>query len=309
MSTTAFTVCFMIWMMFAVIGIPLMFVASRMPVRFWKRIAWPALIGAVLFQLLVFVPGLGVEANGNRNWVQIAGLQFQPAEFLKITLALWIGYVLFRKQTLLGLWRHVFIPLVPMSILVIATVMAGHDMGTAMILALVVLVLLLLLLVLLLLGRWIRTAQRLDDRVGVARPIVVLAQLDRIRQLLGRRDDDRIGVARVAEVEGQPAGRRDQQRERDVHERREGERRGEPAGRTQPPFKSCGSAGGEHGSQPLIITGASRRATQRPLRRRASRRGPTIPPAFRPSVDLVPWLASPSDTRPPARCHEVPPGP
>src|SRR5512146_1935885 len=43
---------------FAVIGIPLMFVASRMPVRFWKRIAWPALIGAVLFQLLVFVPGL-----------------------------------------------------------------------------------------------------------------------------------------------------------------------------------------------------------------------------------------------------------
>ncbi|MEV8369767.1 putative lipid II flippase FtsW [Microbacterium lacus] len=124
---------------FAVIGIPLMFVASRMPVRFWKRIAWPALIGAVLFQLLVFVPGLGVEANGNRNWVQIAGLQFQPAEFLKITLALWIGYVLFRKQTLLGLWRHVFIPLVPMSILVIATVMAGHDMGTAMILALVVL--------------------------------------------------------------------------------------------------------------------------------------------------------------------------
>ena len=124
---------------FAVIGIPLMFVASRMPIRFWKRIAWPALIGAVMFQLLVFVPGLGVEANGNRNWVQIAGLQFQPAEFLKITLALWIGYVLFRKQTLLGLWRHVFIPLVPVSILVLATVMAGHDMGTAMILALVVL--------------------------------------------------------------------------------------------------------------------------------------------------------------------------
>jgi len=48
---------------FAVIGIPLMFVASRLPIRFWKRAAWPALIGAVLFQLLVFVPGLGVEAT------------------------------------------------------------------------------------------------------------------------------------------------------------------------------------------------------------------------------------------------------
>ncbi|AZS36565.1 putative peptidoglycan glycosyltransferase FtsW [Microbacterium lemovicicum] len=124
---------------FAVIGIPLMFIASRLPIAFWKRIAWPSLIGATAFQMLVFVPGLGVEANGNRNWVQIAGLQFQPAEFLKITLALWIGYVLFRKRTLLGLWRHVFIPLVPVSVLVIATVMAGHDMGTAMILAIVVL--------------------------------------------------------------------------------------------------------------------------------------------------------------------------
>src|SRR6186997_3344637 len=26
---------------FAVIGIPLMFVASRLPIRFWKRAAWP----------------------------------------------------------------------------------------------------------------------------------------------------------------------------------------------------------------------------------------------------------------------------
>ncbi|MFE1645344.1 putative lipid II flippase FtsW [Microbacterium sp. P01] len=124
---------------FAVIGIPLMFIASRLPIAFWKKIAWPALIAAIMFQLLVFVPGIGVEANGNRNWIQIAGVQAQPAEFLKLTLALWIGYVLYRKQTLLGLWRHVFIPLVPVTLLVIATVMAGHDLGTAMILALIAL--------------------------------------------------------------------------------------------------------------------------------------------------------------------------
>jgi len=124
---------------FAVLGIPLMFIASRLPISFWKRVAWPALIGAVLFQLLVFVPGLGVEANGNRNWIVIAGLQFQPAEFLKLALALWMGYVLFRKQTLLGVWHHVFIPVVPVGALVIATVLAGSDLGTAMVLALILL--------------------------------------------------------------------------------------------------------------------------------------------------------------------------
>ena len=125
-------------LVFAALGIPLMFIASRLPIAFWKRIAWPALIGATVFQLLVFTP-LGVENDGNRNWIVIGGIQAQPSEFLKLALALWLGFVLFRKRTLLGLWRHVFIPVVPVAGAVIATVLAGRDLGTAMILVLIVL--------------------------------------------------------------------------------------------------------------------------------------------------------------------------
>jgi cell division protein FtsW len=123
---------------FAVIGIPLMFLASRMPLRFWKRMAWPALIGATVFQLLVFTP-LGITNDGNQNWIRIAGMQAQPSEFLKVTLAIWLGYILYRKRTLLADWRHVFIPAVPVGIAVIGTVMAGHDLGTAIILVLIML--------------------------------------------------------------------------------------------------------------------------------------------------------------------------
>ncbi len=126
-------------LVFAIIGLPLMFVASRMKVEFWKRMAWPALIAATLFQLLVYLPGIGVAADGNRNWLQLGGVQAQPAEFLKLALPLWIGYVLYRKQTLLGLWRHVFIPVVPVVVGVLATVMGGGDLGTSMILMLIVL--------------------------------------------------------------------------------------------------------------------------------------------------------------------------
>ena len=46
---------------FAVIGIPLMFVASRLPIAFWKRAAWPALIGAVA------VPAARVRARARRR--------------------------------------------------------------------------------------------------------------------------------------------------------------------------------------------------------------------------------------------------
>ncbi|MCP2637129.1 putative lipid II flippase FtsW [Microbacterium sp. HD4P20] len=125
--------------LFAIIGIPLMLIASRFPLSFWKRIAWPALILAVVLQLLVFTPLGQEEADGNRNWINIGGFQAQPSEFLKLALALWVAFVLFRKRTLLADWRHVYIPLVPVAGLAIATVIAGRDLGTAMILVLVVL--------------------------------------------------------------------------------------------------------------------------------------------------------------------------
>ncbi|MCT9819901.1 putative lipid II flippase FtsW [Microbacterium sp. W1N] len=125
---------------FALIGVPLMFVVSRMPVRFWKRIAWFGLIAAVALQMLVFIPGLGVVNDGNRNWIRIAGFQLQPSEFLKLAFILWLAYVLYRKHTLLGTWKHVFIPVVPVGILVIGLVGVGSkDLGTAMILALIML--------------------------------------------------------------------------------------------------------------------------------------------------------------------------
>jgi cell division protein FtsW len=123
---------------FAVLGIPLMFVISRLPIAFLKKMAWPALFGAVALQMLVFTP-LGIEDAGNRNWIKIAGFTLQPSEFLKLALAVWIGYVLMRKQTMLGTWHQVFIPVVPVSALAIGTVLAGRDLGTSMVLVLIML--------------------------------------------------------------------------------------------------------------------------------------------------------------------------
>ena len=123
---------------FALLGIPLMFLVSRVPIAFLKKMAWPALFGAVALQLLVFTP-LGDSGGGNRNWIKVAGLTLQPSEFLKLALAVWIGYVLMRKQTMLGTWHQVFIPVVPVSALAIGTVLAGKDLGTSMVLVLIML--------------------------------------------------------------------------------------------------------------------------------------------------------------------------
>ncbi|MDR2999018.1 MAG: putative lipid II flippase FtsW [Microbacterium sp.] len=123
---------------FAVIGIPLMFLVSRFPVALLKKLAWLGLIGALCLQLLVFTP-LGIEDMGNRNWIRVAGYTMQPSEFIKLALAIWIAFVLLRKQNRLNTWHQVFIPVVPMAALAIGSVVAGNDLGTAMVLVLIVL--------------------------------------------------------------------------------------------------------------------------------------------------------------------------
>src|SRR5450756_1597957 len=123
--------------LYALIGLPLLWLASRTPPKVLKRVAWPVLAAAVFAQFLVFSP-LGVTRNGNRNWLVVAGQSIQPSEAAKIALAIWLAAVLARKRPLLRQWAHVALPVVPMAVLVVGLVLAGHDLGTALILLFVI---------------------------------------------------------------------------------------------------------------------------------------------------------------------------
>lgn len=115
--------------LYAGIGIPLMLIASRMPPRFWKRWAWPALVVGVVLLMLVVM--FGYAYGGNRNWLSFGGFSAQPSEFVKLALILWVGWVLARKQPLLGDWKHVALPIAPVALVAIGFVLVGNDLGTA----------------------------------------------------------------------------------------------------------------------------------------------------------------------------------
>ena len=121
---------------FALMGLPLAWLASRLPVAWYKRFAWPVLLGTLA--MLVLVPLIGRTVRGNRNWISLAGVQIQPSEFAKLTLALWLGVVLARKRPLLHQWAHVVVPGVVVAAAAIGLVLLGHDLGTALILMVLV---------------------------------------------------------------------------------------------------------------------------------------------------------------------------
>jgi len=120
---------------FAVLGIPLMLVISRLPVTFWKRVAWPALGVSCFFQCLVVFTPLGVTVAGNTNWLDLGGVQFQPSEAIKVALVIWLGVILAQKKDKLDDWRHVYIPVFGVGGGSVMLVMIGGDLGTVIIMA------------------------------------------------------------------------------------------------------------------------------------------------------------------------------
>ncbi|MEA4965796.1 MAG: putative lipid II flippase FtsW [Oscillospiraceae bacterium] len=72
---------------FAVVGIVVMLLVSRVNYQAWRFFAFWVLGGAVLLLLAVAVPGIGVSHNGARRWLRL-GIEFQPSEFAKLGVVL-----------------------------------------------------------------------------------------------------------------------------------------------------------------------------------------------------------------------------
>ena len=68
------------------------------------------LAGLVLL-VLPLIPGLGVNLNGARIWIRLAGMSFQPGEFAKICLVVFFAGYLVVKRDVLTLAGHRFLGL------------------------------------------------------------------------------------------------------------------------------------------------------------------------------------------------------
>jgi cell division protein FtsW len=120
-------------LMWVAIGLPAMALASRLPVRFFRALAYPLLILAIVLLVLVFVPGIGFGVNGSVRWIGYGPFTLQPSELAKLGLALWGADLFARKPKLLDQWKHIYIPLLPVATVIVALIMLEPDMGTTLV--------------------------------------------------------------------------------------------------------------------------------------------------------------------------------
>jgi cell division protein FtsW len=128
--------------LFAGIGVILMILTLWMPYRILKRLAYPILIVSVLLLVAVLIPGIGYRAGGAMRWLKIQSVSFQPSEFAKLGLVIFLAYFLTKKDEKIRSFSFGFLPTVLLSGLVIILVAKEPDLGAALFLSAMVFLLL-----------------------------------------------------------------------------------------------------------------------------------------------------------------------
>ncbi len=121
--------------LFALVGLGALFMLSRFDLGKLRALAPSLLVTAAV--LCLGVLAVGTRINGARRWVALGPLAFQPSEFAKLALVIWVAAYLSRRgapRTLKELAK----PVGTVALGFAGLVLIEPDLGTALVIMLVV---------------------------------------------------------------------------------------------------------------------------------------------------------------------------
>jgi cell division protein FtsW len=119
---------------FAVLGVVGLVITSHIPYRLYRPLAYPLLATAIVMLAAVRFTPLGTAAGGALRWLNIAGLSFQPSEFARLALVIYLAYSLSKKGENLNKFTVGFLPHVVVFGTLAGLLMLQPDFGSSVIL-------------------------------------------------------------------------------------------------------------------------------------------------------------------------------
>ena len=116
--------------LFLILGAATAYWAFKVQGAIWLRLAKVSLTISIFILLLPFIPNLGKNINGNRNWIEIAGFTLQPSEFAKFGLILWCAFQLRRIDLVAG--KNPIGLIFPGLVVIEGLIILERDLGTAL---------------------------------------------------------------------------------------------------------------------------------------------------------------------------------
>jgi cell division protein FtsW len=130
-------------LMFAVPGVLLMFALARIDYRKILKVSHLLMVAAIGMLVAVFIPGVGVEVNGANSWISLGLFNFQPSEFAKLAIILYIAARMYKKPRLLGSLNEMVLPVIGLPLMACLLIAAEPDLGTTSIICVAIIMMLL----------------------------------------------------------------------------------------------------------------------------------------------------------------------
>ncbi len=122
---------------FSLMGMLALVACSHFPYQFYRHLAYPLLIMALIFLAAVRFTGFGHLAGGATRWIRFGRFGFQPSEFARFALIIYLAYSLSKKKDMVKNFYIGFLPHVLVFGLLAGLIIAQPDFGSVAILGVI----------------------------------------------------------------------------------------------------------------------------------------------------------------------------
>ncbi len=111
------------------LGLALMYVVANLDYHIWQKMAIPAYLISLVLSVAVLL--VGDEYNGSKRWLSFGPFSFQPSEFAKIAVILFLSHIIVNRANKMKKMKTLL--LIMCSVLPIVGLVGASNLSTAII--------------------------------------------------------------------------------------------------------------------------------------------------------------------------------
>ncbi len=129
-------------LIYLAIGLVMMFMAMSFDIDRLKKLSKPIILLTIILLVLVLIPHVGKEISGAKRWFRLGPVNFQPSEFAKVAMIMYMADMISRKGTLMKTFFYGYLPAVTILGVIVGLILLEPDLGTAITISIITLILL-----------------------------------------------------------------------------------------------------------------------------------------------------------------------
>jgi cell division protein FtsW len=125
-------------LIFVAISLSSLLLVMRVPYTIYQKLTLVLLLLSFVSLALVFVPSLGFESGGSKRWIKVGVLTFQPSEFSKLAMVMYLASFFSRKGEKVKTFHYGFLPPLIIGGVMMALLLKEPDFGATVTLVIII---------------------------------------------------------------------------------------------------------------------------------------------------------------------------